>query len=286
MESLLIDSSVDLPKKKKTTKDTFYLTSRGDIYLGAKQQVTELKAGAYAVRYTPFSSDILFVPKDIKCDDVIDLNSDVVNKIREELDNLDNSREKFKQYGLVFKRGILVHGDPGNGKTSLINKTVLDYTKKGYFSIYMNDSSINAIKPSIDAINKFFPDTNILVVVEDLDSKMQIEEFLLSFFDGENQCNNIVVLATTNHKSKLSRRLLRPSRFDTQLEFKAPSTENRKLYLNHKLMGNDLKYINEMVTSTNGFSMAELKEVLIGVTCLGKDLDEVVSDIKRNKIGG
>lgn len=284
--SLSLNDLMSFDSKNKAEKEKIFIKGEdGTFKAGVKPKYTyTLPSGSYMVAKEPFSGSLIFKSKEIKNDDIIDINSETVNRIKEELDNLEASKSRYLEYGMVFKRGILVHGSPGNGKTSLLNSIAEDYTNKDNIIIYFNDSSRSAVKEGIDFINQTSPDKNILLIAEDLDSQMGSEEFLLSLFDGENQCNNLIVLATTNYKDKLSPRLLRPSRLDTIIEFKSPTIESRKLYLNSKLKGDHLKSINEMVTATEGLSMAELKEVLISFTCLNRDIEDAVETIKRNRI--
>ena len=95
--------------------------------------------------------------------------------------------------------------------------------------------------------------------------------------DGEGQANHIVYVATTNYPEALDSRFVdRPSRFDTVTYIGMPSTEARKMYFQSKEPELETDELEHWVRSTKGFSIAHLKELIIGVKCLKQPVDEVI----------
>lgn len=240
-----------------------------------------LRSGCYAVQST-MNDGLVFVPKRLTTDVMLDLNGTIETQILSEVNQFLAAKEKYALYEVVHKRGILLHGSPGNGKTSVINRIVNRYVTNNDYVVYFNDSLGSIVGEGLKMMNRTAPDKQILVVIEDLDNLMKYESHILSLFDGENQVENVVFLATTNYIERLSPRLLRPSRFDTKVEMPVPTLESRRIYLQAKLAEADMHLLGELSEKTEGLSMAEVKEALISVTCLGKSVDAAIQTITGN----
>jgi SpoVK/Ycf46/Vps4 family AAA+-type ATPase len=106
------------------------------------------------------------------------------------------------------------------------------------------------------------------------------EATLLHVLDGEVQKKNAMFIATTNYIDKIPARVRRPGRFSTVVEVKFPNTEARRAYLKTKLK--DATVIETIVERTNDFSIDELKEVVRGHYCMGKDLNSYISYVAKN----
>ena len=129
------------------------------------------------------------------------------------------------------------------------------------------------------------PDRNLILLYEDIDSLMEIygEKNLLSMMDGQFQFENILHIATTNYIDSIPDRIKnRPSRFDEIVEIQNPTTEERKIFIQHLLQSYGDKYdLLTMVKDTEGFSMAHIKELIICVYMLDKDYSEAVDRLKN-----
>lgn len=197
------------------------------------------------------------------------------DKLREELiDDFTRffaSRELYERYGIPWKRGVLLIGPPGNGKTHTV-KAIINHL--GLPCLYIK--SLRAEYGVDGAIKRVFARARqirpCLVVFEDLDSL--IDKTSLSFFlnelDGFAENTGGVVLATTNHPQKLDPAILdRPSRFDRKFHFGLPEAAERLRYFqvwNDKL--HDDTRLSEagaqqMAQPTADFSFAYLKELIL-----------------------
>ena len=76
----------------------------------------------------------------------------------------------------------------------------------------------------------------------------------------------------------------RTSRFSSVIHVPFPDAKARAHYLDVKF-GNEVTNAKEWVEKTEGFSIDDLKEVVLAVTCLDQNIDEVVDKIKKNKKG-
>lgn len=209
------------------------------------------------------------------------------DKIISDLQKFWDNKEKFINYNLNPKRGIILHGHPGCGKTSLIYLLIEEIKKRNGMSIYF-DAPENWVEIA-KLIRKVEKERPLLCIIEDIDLVIAKhgEEPFLNFLDGLNSINNVVYVATTNNIEKIPDRIKdRPSRFDKKYEIKKPTENDRMLYFETKLLSEDKKKydLKKLVKDTNNFTMAHIKEVFISLYILDNPYDEVITRLKKSKI--
>ncbi len=198
------------------------------------------------------------------------LPASMKKEIQDDFHSFFNAREEYERYGVPWKRGVLFHGAPGNGKTHTL-KALINWLEqpciyvKSFTAQYSTDHA--QIREVFERARKTTP---CLLVLEDLDSLINDKNrsFFLNEMDGFAANTGIVVLATTNHPERLDPAILeRPSRFDRKYLFGLPTPEERRDYLT---MWNDKSAaelrisdegIESVVAFTDGFSFAYLKEL-------------------------
>lgn len=182
------------------------------------------------------------------------------------------SRAMYERYRIPWKRGVLLIGPPGNGKTHTVKALVnwLDVPclyVKSFKARYRTDQS--NIR---DVFQRARQTTPCILVLEDLDSLIddQNRSFFLNELDGFAANTGIVVLATTNHPERLDPALLnRPSRFDRKYHFELPAEEERIAYIQawNATLDAEMQLseaaMQHAVTATEGFSFAYLKELFL-----------------------
>ena len=211
-------------------------------------------------------------------DELIILKEEYQDQIISEIDNFWKKEEEFKKRGFVFKRGILMFGEPGVGKTALIQLVLKDFiTNDG---IALIGASASSTYTALQTIRMIEPDRPILVIIEDADQVLE-QPGWLSILDGELQVNKVIYIATTNYIEKIDKRFIdRPSRFDLIIPVEAPSAKARALYLKTKEPLMPLSEIQKWTELSKGFTMAHLKELLISVKCLGYSVEVVAKRVK------
>lgn len=199
------------------------------------------------------------------------LPAQLKEELREDLSRFFAARELYEELNIPWKRGALLIGPPGNGKTHAI-KAIINHLEKTcvYVKTFVNQyEDENAIKVVFDKARQIAP---CVLVMEDLDSQVNAKtrSFFLNEMDGFERNHGIAVLASTNYPEKLDPAILnRPSRFDRKYYFKLPTEQERLAYL--RLWNQSARSqvqlseegMKETARLTSGFSFAYLKELML-----------------------
>lgn len=243
--------------------------------------IEKIPSGAYKIIWK--RDDWHVIPVPINTDELYSFPNDVTSKMLEETQLFWNKSELYKQNKLAHKRGVLLCGAPGNGKTGIITMLTSQIIKEDGIVFIANNSQefINLTETLGPVIRKIEPDRPIITVIEDVDQmvkNMNGDWQLLDFLDGKTSIDHHLVILTSNDTTDLSSALLRPSRIDMSIEIPTPNSEVRFEYFKKKGI-ESIEILDEYVEKTDGFSFAELKEVFIGTQILGKNIDKVISQI-------
>ncbi|KAJ4478316.1 P-loop containing nucleoside triphosphate hydrolase protein [Lentinula aciculospora] len=200
-----------------------------------------------------------------------------------------DSEHLYKELGIPWKRGLIMHGPPGNGKTISLKTVMKTCDAKGYTPLYVKSfQSFAGDEYSMRTVfNKARQLAPCVLVLEDLDSLItdRNRSFFLNELDGLEGNQGLLVLGTTNHFDRLDPGLsTRPSRFDRKYLFDDPDRDERALYAVYwqdKLKTNKSidfpdVLVDEVADATDRFSFAYLKEAFVSalVTLAGLDEDE------------
>lgn len=196
---------------------------------------------------------------------------------------------KYKEHGLLYKRGVLLWGPPGSGKTAtlqLLSQHLLGPEMEGIVIICSHPSLTSA---GLAALRRIEPERRLICIFEDIDEiiAMHGEHQILALLDGENQVENIVNVATTNYPDRLGARIVnRPSRFDERIFVGMPSAAARGVYLRKVCPYLETREMERWITDTDGLSIAHLRELAASVSCLGQAYDSVLTRLRtmRQKI--
>lgn len=177
----------------------------------------------------------------------------------------------FRRMNLPHRRGYLLHGPPGNGKTSAIRCMLSSYGLSAYtlrlFDPHTDDAELDRL------FNKAVKKSPSVVLFEDLDrayprsgeplTKISMQHFL-NTLDGVATNKDIIVVATANEPTQLDPAILRrPGRFDRSVHFPNPSEPLRHQYYERlDVQWNDSQ-IEAVVRMSDGLSFAQLRESFI-----------------------
>ncbi|KAI0717306.1 P-loop containing nucleoside triphosphate hydrolase protein [Fomitopsis betulina] len=197
-------------------------------------------------------------------------------QVMEDVQGFFRSEDLYKSLSVPWKRGIIIHGPPGNGKTLTVKAVMKACIEQGFAPLYVKSfrhetSDETAMVDVFDKARKMAP---CIMVLEDLDALItdKNRSFFLNQLDGLEGNDGLLLIASTNHLNKLDVALSgRPSRFDRKFAFDDPDERERALYMKYwqkKLENNPIvqftdSLADELVATTAGFSFAYLKEVVI-----------------------
>jgi len=147
--------------------------------------------------------------------------NDIYHNMFLDIEKFFKSKQWYIDRGIPWKRVYMLHGPPGNGKTSLI-KTICSNLNKSINIINLSSTGLTEDKFTnlmLDA------DLNNIMVFEDMDTAFAKRESKnklngVSFTEFINQLDGLstrdgrVVIMTTNHFDKLDPAIKRPGRID------------------------------------------------------------------------
>jgi len=194
---------------------------------------------------------------------------------------------KYQKLGARVPRGALLVGPPGTGKT-LLAKAVAGEAKVPFFTMSGSDFVEMFVGVGASRVRDLFKKARAkspsIIFIDEIDAvgkqrhsgkgaggndeRDNTLNQLLVEMDGFSTDSSVIVMAATNRADILDKALLRPGRFDRQIEVNLPSLEERvaifkvhlrKILVDEKLDKED--YAKKLATLTPGFSGADIENI-------------------------
>jgi predicted AAA+ superfamily ATPase len=262
---------------------------KNDEYAPAYVTATQVPSGVYEIVWNSNLSTHTLKKQPFKTDELYHLPSPEIMDILKDIESFWDRVDKYKQYNFIHKRGILMYGDPGCGKSGIIQLIAQDLIKRNGIVINVKDEEdVEKFTSFIPTFRKIEPNRPLVVILEDIDSIAGENRYqtarLLNILDGVKQIEGVVYIATTNYPEKLQERITnRPSRFDRRYKVELPNDDIRRAYIRHKLNDEDISNIDieEWVKKTDGMSLSHLKEVVISVIVMGRTFEETINNLEE-----
>ena len=239
-----------------------------------------LPAGAYTCSLNQYGEPQLLA-KDLQVDDLIDFADSLPSQILKEIENFWSLGDKFSRYGYLHRRGYLLYGPQGSGKSSVVHQVVHRIIKAGHVAVFCEHPGV--LTRALELFRKIETERPLVCMFEDIDAIIEVhgDSELLQWLDGSHQINKVINIATTNYPERLDRRIVsRPRRFDRIIKIEAPAAQIREAYLTKKLPELVGPELARWVTITDGLSFAALAELVISVACLDNSLEDTVSVLR------
>jgi ATP-dependent 26S proteasome regulatory subunit len=240
-----------------------------------------LEKGVYRISQIYFDNEYIptYEPIVVDNDPVIScdpLTDQILHEIRTFLKN----KERFQKLNVTHKRGFILHGKPGCGKSATLRLIEESFVKEFSGIVLVWEAGIS-IRLAFETLRKYQPTVPIIAVAEDLEANIEaFEEEILEFLDGQKALDNFVLIATTNQIDQIPDRIkARPSRIDRVIEIAPPSFATISKYLESK--GLQPYEVQNLLPHTSGMSIAQVKELLIAVHCF----EEVPEKVRTRLMG-
>ena len=190
---------------------------------------------------------------------------------------------KFQAVGAKIPKGVLLYGPPGTGKT-LLARAVAGEAGVPFYSISGSDFVEMFVGVGASRVRDLFEQAKenapAIVFIDEIDAvgrhrgagmggghdeREQTLNQLLVEMDGFDVRGGVILIAATNRPDVLDPALLRPGRFDRQIQVDAPDLNGRhqilKVHSRGKPMSPDINLLS-VARRTPGFTGADLANVL------------------------
>ncbi|TFF88831.1 MAG: AAA family ATPase [Promethearchaeota archaeon] len=234
---------------------------------------------------------------DVTYNDVGGLEEQIL-EVRETVELPLKKPELFKRIGIDPPKGVLLHGPPGTGKT-LLAKAVAHETEASFIRIIGSELVQKFIGEGARLVREIFSlakqKAPTILFIDELDAigsqRLKIATSgdrevqrtlmqLLSELDGFEARGDVKIIGATNRVDILDPALLRPGRFDRNIEFPIPNETSREeifkihtrnLHISEKI--NFRKFVN----LTEGATGADIKAICTeaGMFAIRKDSDAI-----------
>ncbi|KAG0593190.1 hypothetical protein M758_1G303900 [Ceratodon purpureus] len=191
--------------------------------------------------------------------------------------------ERFTAVGAKIPKGVLLVGPPGTGKT-LLAKAIAGEAGVPFFSISGSEFVEMFVGVGASRVRDLFKKAKenapCIVFVDEIDAvgrqrgtgigggndeREQTLNQLLTEMDGFEGNTGVIVIAATNRADILDAALLRPGRFDRQVQVDVPDVKGRtdilKVHASNKKFADDVS-LEIIAMRTPGFSGADLANLL------------------------
>ncbi|GAE27994.1 cell division protein FtsH [Halalkalibacter wakoensis JCM 9140] len=190
---------------------------------------------------------------------------------------------KFSAIGARIPKGVLLVGPPGTGKT-LLARAVAGEAGVPFFSISGSDFVEMFVGVGASRVRDLFENAKknapCIIFIDEIDAvgrqrgaglggghdeREQTLNQLLVEMDGFSANEGIIIIAATNRADILDPALLRPGRFDRQIQVNRPDVIGReqvlKVHARNKPLNDDVN-LEAIAARTPGFSGADLENLL------------------------
>jgi len=178
-----------------------------------------------------------------------------VSALAEDVRRFISLREWFEEHGIPWRRGWLLEGPPGNGKTSFVRGVAVEhdlpvhvfdlasldnYTMRMGWEMMVRSAPCVALIEDIDAVYGVTRDDGTLDTRANRTDEGVTFDCLLNCIGGIQACDGVALFVTTNKPEHIDPALLRGGRLDMRVRFESMDHAGR-VKMARRILGNDLE---------------------------------------------
>jgi SpoVK/Ycf46/Vps4 family AAA+-type ATPase len=257
----------------------------------AVYEPTIVKPGIFTIAKT--MAGLKLVPTEFNKDTILE-NFVYTKEIEDRIDTFFKKVDTYHRYGFeIAKRGMLLFGPPGSGKSTVLNKVARKYSLDGETAILLwatdkfDASMVKDFIKSFDykGVNRFILIAEDIGGVEVSNARIQSESSLLSLLDNQEKTFKIstMIIGTTNYPENFMGNLTnRPNRFDDKINVGFPPSEARVellRFFDKDNLANEESLALMASKKCEEFTPSHIREVIIRSAIYDKHVTETITEM-------
>lgn len=238
----------------------------------------------------------MFMPSQIKVNfSAVAGAAEAKEELQDVIDFLKDP-EKYKRLGAKLTRGVLLVGEPGNGKT-LLARAVAGEANCPFFSISGSDFIEVFVGVGAARVRDLFAQARrhapSIIFIDEIDAvgrqrgsglggghderEQTLNQLLIEMDGFDSALSTVIVIAATNRPDILDKALLRPGRFDRRVNVPYPDLVSREEIL--RVHSANVKLdktvdLNKLARGTPGFTGADLENLINEAAIIASKLNK------------
>ena len=183
--------------KKDSLNYSQWAIQSGGRYTPTMSTTSRLPSGFYEIGHDGQMGTFMELKK-VNTDELYQLPSPELTDIIEDIEKFWDRADRYKEYGFLHKRGILLYGEPGAGKSGIIQLCTKHLIEKmnGIVINLTNGDQIELYSKFISSLRTVEPNRPLIVILEDIDGiageGTWSTSMLLNLLDGVTSAVNQV----------------------------------------------------------------------------------------------
>lgn len=240
----------------------------------------ELPPGCYRHEVSRHPDDPeKLIPTELREDNLVKMPG-ITRQIVKDVQVFLENEDVYREIGIQYRRGILLYGPPGQGKTTMLREIIKEEVPEDSIVLFLSELPSHSLLKKLRDEEK---DRLKVIIFEELTSIVKRHdremESILDFLDGETSLDRALLFGTTNYPENLPGNIVdRPSRFDRLIKVGNPDEETRQQLLQFYLCREPTQ---EEVVSTDDMSVAGVKESAILSRLYSVSVEKAVEHLKE-----